>query len=156
MKYLLLALFFLPTCCLSVLAQNIASQDQDSTATLKPAQYFLQEVIITAPRSPQTILKVPQAITVLQEKEIQRAELGLSLEESLREIPGVVVNDRHNLSQGDRISIRRMGSRASFGVRGIKVILDGIPLTMPDGQSQLNNLDLGSAGKIEVLRGPSR
>ena len=154
-KYLLLALFFLPSCYLSAFAQEIVSQDRDSTATLKPAQYFLEEVIITAPRSEQTILKVPQAITVLQEKEIQRAELGLSLEESLREIPGVVVNDRHNLSQGDRISIRGMGSRASFGVRGIKVILDGIPLSMPDGQSQLNNLDLSSAGKIEVLRGPS-
>ncbi|MCH8872147.1 hypothetical protein IH824_05135 [candidate division KSB1 bacterium] len=76
MKYLLLALFFLPTCCLSVLAQNIASQDHDSTATLKPAQYFLKEVIITAPRSEQTILKVPQAITVLQEKEILYREVS--------------------------------------------------------------------------------
>ena len=76
MKYLLLALFFLPTCCLSVLAQNIASQDHDSTATLKPAQYFLKEVIITAPRSVQTILKVPQAITVLQEKEILYREVS--------------------------------------------------------------------------------
>ena len=51
--------------------------------------------------------------------------------------------------------MRGLGARAAFGVRGIKVLLDGIPLTMPDGQSQLNNLDLGSTGRIEVLRGPS-
>ncbi len=67
----------------------------------------------------------------------------------------MVVNNRYNLSQGDRITIRGIGSRTPFDVHGIKIILDGIPLTMPDGQSQLNNLDPGSADKIEILRGPS-
>ena len=65
------------------------------------------------------------------------------------------MSDRGNLSQGDRVSIRGIGSRASFGVRGIRVLVDGVPLTMPDGQSQLNNLDLHAVGDVEVLRGPS-
>jgi len=87
--------------------------------------------------------------------DIQLGEVGLSLEETLRSLPGVVVHNRYNLSQGDRITLRGIGSRAPFGVRGIKIIQDGIPLTMADGQSQLNNVDLSSMGQVEVLRGPS-
>ncbi|MFQ5636580.1 MAG: TonB-dependent receptor plug domain-containing protein [bacterium] len=156
MRLRLLILFFLLTTYIIPLrAQRVFPQDQDSTARTESALFFLDAVIVTASRSEQPLLEVPHAITVLLDTEIQRAKAGLSLEEILRETPGVVVNNRHNLSQGDRISIRGIGSRASFGVRGIKVMLDGIPLTMPDGQSQLNNLDLGAAGKIEVLRGPS-
>ncbi|MCH8874259.1 TonB-dependent receptor plug domain-containing protein, partial [candidate division KSB1 bacterium] len=98
---------------------------------------------------------MPNSIQVLDREDIQRGEIGLSLEESLRSVPGVLVNNRNNLSQGDRISIRGIGSRASFGVRGIKLVVDEIPLTLSDGQSQLNNLDLGSTGQIEVWRGPS-
>jgi len=80
---------------------------------------------------------------------------ALSLDTVLTTIPGVVVRNRHNLSQGDRITIRGTGTRAQFGVRGIKLLMDGIPLTMPDGQSQTNNLDLTAVGRIHVLRGPA-
>ncbi len=118
-------------------------------------KYELAPVVVTATRSERPLDRVPYAISVIAQKEIQRGEIGLSLDEALRSVPGVVVNNRFNLSQGDRLMIRGLGSRAPFGVRGVKIILDGIPLTMPDGQSQLNNLDLGSAGKIEILRGPS-
>lgn len=78
-----------------------------------------------------------------------------SLDRVLFTIPGVFVNNRFNASQGDRITLRGIGSRAQFGIRGIKIILDDIPLTFPDGQSQLNNLDLNSIESIEVIRGPS-
>ena len=98
---------------------------------------------------------LPHAITLVEGEEIQRGAKGLSLKESLRLVPGLFVADRNNPSQGDRISTRGLGIRAAFGVRGLKVVLDGIPLTMPDGQTQLNNLDLGAAGRIEILRGPS-
>ena len=101
------------------------------------------------------IYQVPYAVDIISKNTIQRGKIGLSLDESLRSIPGLFVSDRTNLSQGDRISIRGIGSRAPFGVRGLKIILDGIPLTFADGQSQLNNLDLGSVQSIEVLRGPS-
>jgi iron complex outermembrane recepter protein len=66
-----------------------------------------------------------------------------------------VVSNRHNFSLGPRIIMRGMGARAAFGVRGVRVLVDGIPLTMPDGQTNLNNLDLGSAGTIHVLHGPA-
>jgi len=128
---------------------------QDFSRAADSTRYELAPIIVTATRSERALDRVPYAISVIEQKEIQRGEIGLSLAEALRAIPGVMVNNRFNLSQGDRLSIRGLGSRAPFGVRGVKIILDGIPLTMPDGQSQLNNLDLGSVGKIEILRGPS-
>ncbi|MEK7727528.1 MAG: TonB-dependent receptor [candidate division KSB1 bacterium] len=118
-------------------------------------QYELQSVLVTATREARPKGRVPYAISVLTQNEIQRGRAGLSLEEALRAAPGVVVNNRYNLAQGDRISMRGLGSRSAFGVRGIKILLNGIPLTMPDGQSQLNNLDLSAIGRIEILRGPS-
>ena len=117
--------------------------------------HVLEPIEVTATRYIREILDIPYAVDRVDRDEIQRAEPGLSLEESVRGLPGIIVNNRNNVSQGDRISIRGLGSRASFGVRGVKLVLDGIPLTMADGQSQLNNLDLTSAGQIEVLRGPS-
>jgi iron complex outermembrane receptor protein len=127
---------------------------QDFPRVADSTRYELAPVIVTATRSERALDRVPYAISVIAQQEIQRGEVGLALDEALRSVPGVVVNNRFNLSQGDRLMIRGLGSRAPFGVRGVKIILDGIPLTMADGQSQLNNLDLGSAGKIEILRGP--
>ena len=109
---------------------------------------------VTATRVPSPLQEVPFSVDRLGTGSF-RGESGVSLDEALRELPGVAVSDRGNLSQGDRVSIRGIGSRASFGVRGIRVLVDDVPLTMPDGQSQLNNLDLHAVGDVEVLRGPS-
>ncbi|MCI0699003.1 TonB-dependent receptor [candidate division KSB1 bacterium] len=138
-----------------VFAQETRENEQGSSSLSDTLKYSLEPIVVTATRQERPIDRVPYAIDLIERKEIQRGEAGLSLDEVLRAVPGVAVNNRFNFSQGDQISIRGVGSRAPFGVRGIKIILDGIPLTMPDGQSQLNNLDLGSVGKIEVLRGPS-
>ncbi len=137
------------------LISGLLAQTQQDSLRKDESEYKLKPVIVTAVRTSRPIYEVPYAIDVLSKESIQRGKLQLSLEESLREVPGIIVNNRNNLSQGDRISIRGIGSRASFGVRGIKIILDDIPLTMPDGQSQLNNLDISSIGSLEVLRGPN-
>ena len=138
-----------------VFGQEIQVHKVDTLGTSSQPQYQFEPIVVTTARIERSLSRVPYSIEIIGQNEIQRAEVGLSLNEVLRLVPGVVVNNRYNLSQGDRISIRGVGSLAPFGVRGIKIILDGIPLTMPDGQAQLNNLDLGSTGKIEVLRGPS-
>jgi iron complex outermembrane receptor protein len=65
----------------------------------------------------------------------------------------VFVQNRYNFAQDLRISIRGFGARAAFGVRGIKLLVDGIPETTPDGQSQVDNIDLGSTDRIEIIRG---
>ncbi len=147
----------LPFCVviLSYLLPANAWQQSDPDTTEASVDYVLQPVEVRATRYVRPVLDIPYAVDVVDRDAIQLAEPGLSLEESVRSLPGIIVHNRNNVSQGDRISIRGLGSRASFGVRGVKLVLDGIPLTMADGQSQLNNLDLTSAGQIEVLRGPS-
>lgn len=155
MKVTSLSIIFIIFVASIVFSQEMQPEKQDSLQTSDEPKIELEPIIVTSTRSERSIFRVPYAIDVIGQEEIQRAEVGLSLDEALRAIPGVVVNNRYNLSRGDRINIRGIGSRAAFGVHGIKIILDGIPLTMPDGQALLNNLDLGSAGNIEILRGPS-
>jgi iron complex outermembrane receptor protein len=77
----------------------------------------------------------------------------LGIDEALNNIPGVYVDNRYNYSLDQRLSIRGAGSRANFGIRGVKVLIDGVPQSLPDGQNQLNNLELGDVSRVEVLRG---
>ena len=117
--------------------------------------YTAPTTVISATRDRALADETPAATTILVGRDIQRGDKGVSLDEALRHVPGIIASNRQNLSQGERLTVRGLGARAAFGVRGLKVLLDGIPLTTPDGQTQLGNIDLGSAGRIEVLRGPS-
>ncbi|MGH7806680.1 MAG: TonB-dependent receptor family protein [Thermodesulfobacteriota bacterium] len=115
---------------------------------------LLEPVEVTAPRVEKFLNKVPFSVGVIEEEDIQLGRPTIGLDESLNEIPGVYAQNRYNFAQDTRISIRGFGARAAFGVRGIKILVDGIPLTLPDGQSQTDSIDLGSAKRIEVIRGP--
>ncbi len=99
------------------------------------------------------LAKTPLAIHIVERDRISRGRPTWGLDEALASVPGVYAANRYNFSQEQRISIRGFGSRSAFAVRGIKVLLDGIPQTLPDGQGQLTNLELGEADRIEVLRG---
>ena len=94
------------------------------------------------------------SIDVIDAERIRAAQAKINLSETLSALPGVVANTRQNYAQDLQISIRGFGARSTFGLRGIRVYADGIPLTMPDGQGQVANVDLASAREIEVLRGP--
>jgi iron complex outermembrane receptor protein len=111
-------------------------------------------VVITATRVPQPSLQVPASVDRLYADEIRDGRPQVNLSESLGRVPGIVVQNRQNYAQDLQISSRGFGSRATFGVRGIRLIADGIPATMPDGQGQAATFALGSAERIEVLRGP--
>jgi iron complex outermembrane receptor protein len=113
----------------------------------------LERLEVTITRASQPLTRVPAAVSVVSRTDIQRAQPGIGIEEALAVVPGLVVNNRYNFALGTRISIRGFGSRAAFGVRGIRVFADGVPMTMPDGQANLNNIDLTSMGRIEVMRG---
>ncbi|HIL02384.1 MAG TPA: Plug domain-containing protein, partial [Myxococcales bacterium] len=114
-----------------------------------------EEIIVRASRVSTTLLETPAAVSVIDAEEIQLARPQLTLGESLARVPGVFTQNRQNFAQDLRISIRGFGARARFGLRGIKLIVDGIPATLPDGQGQLDTLQLSTAGRIEVIRGPS-
>ncbi|PKO47985.1 MAG: TonB-dependent receptor [Betaproteobacteria bacterium HGW-Betaproteobacteria-22] len=111
-------------------------------------------VVVTATRVEQNSFDLPVAIDVVQQKDIQDGQLQMTLSESLIRIPGITAQNRTNQSQDPQISSRGFGSRSSFGVRGIRVYVDGIPLTMPDGQGQPGVVDLSAIKSVEVMRGP--
>lgn len=131
---------------LALLSATVLAQD---TMRVFP----VDTISVSVMRGETGLARVPAAISVIGRERIQSARAGITLDEALNEVPGLFVNNRYNYALGTRISVRGFGSRAAFGVRGIRLIQDGIPLTMPDGQSNLNNIDLTSIGRIEVLRG---
>lgn len=98
---------------------------------------------------------VPFATSVLEARDIRNGRPTLSLAESLAPVPGLLATAETNFAQDTRLSIRGFGARSPFGIRGIRVFLDGIPLTLPDGQTQIDTVDLAHVGRIEVLRGPA-
>jgi iron complex outermembrane receptor protein len=117
--------------------------------------YELEEVTVTSTPFENQEVEVPAAIASVGKDQIQLGQQQLSLQESLVSIPGLFFQDQYNFAQDLRISIRGFGARANFGIRGIKIITDGIPSTLPDGQGNTDDIDLGSAQHIEVIRGPS-
>lgn len=114
----------------------------------------LDTVVVTATRGEDDALDVPAAIDRIDAEAIRRAQPRIDLSESLPRVPGVLARDRQNQAQDLQISIRGFGTRASFGVRGVRLYTDGIPATMPDGQGQVSHFALEAAERIEVLRGP--
>jgi len=126
-----------------------------STAMPAGARETLEEIVVTATRVEKPLGQVPLAVSVIGKEDIQLGRQELGLDESLARVPGVFMQNRYNFTQDLRVSIRGFGSRASFGIRGIKVIADGIPVTLADGQSGTDDLDIGSASRIEVVRGPA-
>ena len=115
----------------------------------------LQEVAVEATKLETDRFVVPASISVINLIPLQGMQQQLSLQEYLSAVPGVFSLNANNYAQDLRLSIRGFGSRAAFGIRGVKIIVDGIPETTPDGQGQVDNLPLGLLSRLEVLRGSS-
>lgn len=120
---------------------------EEATSTLSP-------VVVTATRVEQNSFDLPVAIDVVDMEDIQAGQVQMFLSESLIRVPGITAQARTQQAQDPQISSRGFGSRSAFGVRGIRVYVDGIPLTMPDGQGQPGVVDLSAIRSIEVMRGP--
>src|SRR5438105_428804 len=121
--------------------------------TTKP--YTLPPTTVSVTRAELPLTKVPLSIQSLDRRSISGGRPTWGLDEALVTVPGVFVANRYNFSQDQRISIRGFGARSVFGIRGVKILIDGIPQTLSDGQGQLTNLELGEVDRIEVLRGSS-
>lgn len=125
------------------------------TASVAKGAPQMDTIVVTASRSLTPLLQVPQSVTVIDAEAFQEPNLGLGLDEWLNRVPGLFFQNRYNFAQNIRISTRGFGARAPFGVRGIQLLSDGFPETLPDGQAQVDAVDLQSLVGAEVMRGPS-
>ena len=141
----LLSIAVLSTCGIS---QNVIAAD-DTQNILNTAP-----VVVTATRVETNSFDLPVAIDVVEKKDIQDSQLQMTLSESLIRVPGITAQSRTQMSQDPQISTRGFGARSSFGVRGIRIYVDGIPLSMPDGSGTPGSADLAAIKSIEVMRGP--
>jgi iron complex outermembrane receptor protein len=128
---------------------------QADTANQRSDTAHLAPTVVTVLRTTLELSRAPFAVGVTHRDEIQRGKPGLALDEALAGIPGVQVDNRFNYALGERIAIRGFGARAQFGVRGVRVLLDDVPMTLADGQTSLNNVDVASVARAEVIRGPA-
>lgn len=140
---------------LATLSARAQKERDDTTRADTTRPVVLEPLVVSVTRHPITLSQVPFAVAVVDREEITRGRPTVALDEALNTVPGVLVANRYNPSQDDRIAIRGFGARSAFGVRGVKILLDGIPQTLPDGQGQLTNIDLADMTRIEILRGPS-
>jgi iron complex outermembrane receptor protein len=136
-----------------VFATASAVQAQGTPAAGAQSQ-SLSPVVVTATRSERLQLDVPASVDLIERDAIRDTQLRVNLSESLGQVPGVVVLNRQNYAQDLQISIRGFGSRSTFGVRGVRLYVDGVPASFPDGQGQVSHFPLNAADRIEVLRGP--
>jgi len=116
--------------------------------------HALEEMTVTATRVERDILSLPFSVSTVEADDVQRRQM-LGLDESMLRVPGMYFSGRYNSAQDLRISIRGFGARSNFGIRGIKVYVDGLPSTVADGQTSLDDLDLSNVDRVEVLRGPA-
>ncbi|HWK89039.1 MAG TPA: TonB-dependent receptor, partial [Longimicrobium sp.] len=144
------------SCCfiarIPLLALPLAAsaQEPDTTRALP-----LDTVMVRVLNTSVSTLRAPFPVAVVREQEIRLARPALSAAEALSAVPGVQVDNRFNYALGERISIRGFGARAQFGVRGVRVLVDDVPATMPDGQTTLNHVDPSALGRAEIVRGPA-
>ncbi|MGO4502919.1 MULTISPECIES: TonB-dependent receptor family protein [unclassified Dyella] len=117
-------------------------------------QATLPAVQVNASRLDMPALDVPAALSIVKVAPAEVGNPGVNLSEVLVGVPGILARDRQNYAQDEQISIRGFGSRSTFGVRSIRLYVDGIPATLPDGQGQVSHFDFDVAERVEVLRGP--
>ncbi len=134
---------------LAVLAALPAAAQQERPDSVVPIEPIVVRVLRSSLGTGS-----PYPVSVVAGRELRRANPGAFLEEALRALPGIQIQNRYNLASGERLAIRGFGSRAQFGIRGVRVLVDGIPATLPDGQTAIDHLDLASLGRVELLRGP--
>jgi iron complex outermembrane receptor protein len=133
---------------------SLAAAPTPAAAQAAPGPASLPPVVVTATRTEQSPFDVPASIDRIGGDFIRDAKPQVNISESLGGVAGLLARDRQNYAQDVQISVRGFGARSTFGIRGVRLYVDGIPATLPDGQGQITNVDLGSADRIEVLRGP--
>lgn len=123
-------------------------------AQAENATYQAEPLVVTGSRYQASGWQLPFSINRVDAEQATLGKPGVNLSEALGSVPGLVVQNRQNYAQDLQISSRGFGARSAFGIRGIKLLADGVPLSNPDGQGQAATVDLDTLDRIEVLRGP--
>lgn len=139
--------------CFAMLLPGLLGLQQPAQA--EDAPLILDPSVVTGSRSVSRSFDLPYSVDSISREQISDGQLGINASEALARVPGLVVQNRQNYAQDLQISSRGFGARSAFGVRGIKLIADGIPASTPDGQGQAATFNLDTAERIEVLRGPA-
>ena len=132
----------------------VSAEETSAEKTAKQAER-LEDITVQATRVDKSLYEIPASVGYVDKDDIQFGRQQLGLDESLINIPGIFMPNRYNFNQDLSISIRGFGNRATFGIRGVKIYVDGIPNSLPDGQGGIDSIDIGSTDRMEVLRGPS-
>lgn len=147
--------FFLNFILLIGFGTLVSAQPSESTEpTTTSKTITLNPINVTATRTERQINEIPNSISNFNRYPQQDYQPGVTLDEFARSAPGVFFQNQANFTQDLRIAIRGFGARSAFGVRGIQMRVDGIPQTLPDGQTQLDSIDPGMIDNMEVVRGP--
>lgn len=149
--------FCLKPCVILLILSGVSpllQAEQIQNAPETNAAQILPTIVINATRTNSSQQQTSASVYRLEASNIQDNQLQVNLSESLVQIPGIQVQNRQNYAQDLQLSIRGFGARSTFGVRGVRLYVDDIPATMPDGQGQTSNIDLTSIDHIEVLTGP--
>jgi iron complex outermembrane receptor protein len=138
-----------------VFSWNIFSQDEEKSVTTKTdtLQYQTDEVVVTGTRTNKKIIDIPYSVIRLSNK-TYRYDRKTSISDVLNVVPGVFMQNRYG-NHDVRISIRGFGSRSNSGIRGVRILLDGITESEPDGQTRIEAIDFNSIGSIEIVKGNS-
>lgn len=114
----------------------------------------LKEVLVQSGRLEQKQFDAPASVYAIDSETLRNSGPQVNISDVLNRVPGVVALNRNNYAQDVQISIRGFGARSAFGIRGIRLITDGIPASMPDGQGQTSTVSMTSTDRMEVLTGP--
>jgi iron complex outermembrane recepter protein len=134
-------------CLLFLFPADALAQDPDTVTTHRP-------LLVRAPGAASG-LGSPRPVATLSGSDLGGARAAVFLEEAVQALPGVQIQNRYNFAVGERLSVRGFGGRAQFGVRGVRVLVDGIPATLADGQTTLDHVDVATLGRVEAMRGPA-
>lgn len=156
MKHYAVGLHGIATLCAAapVIALAAAPAAPAAPDTPDAAAAPIPVVVVSGSRTEHLSFDLPASVDVVDADRIGAAQPRVNASEALAAVPGIVVQNRQNYAQDLQISSRGFGARSAFGVRGVRLIADGVPATMPDGQGQAATFNLDMAERIEVLRGP--
>ena len=145
--------FVFTSSVLILILMHLPSSAQSIPDSLKAE---LDSVVIEAAYSPISIGSAPMSLSYrLRDSAEMAARPAMTMDDLTFIIPGITISNRENYALGERMSIRGLGWRSPFGVRGVQVLLDDLPLTVADGQTIMSMIDPATVRRIEVLRGPS-